>query len=67
MTTPPQARLADALSGEVTGPSAIQVGDHTLACYPTGLVYLLPERQKLGSWRDETGELVAAFRAAVAS
>lgn len=59
--------LADALSGTITGPSTITVGTHTIAVYPTGAVYVLPERRKIGSWRDGTDVLVRAFRSAVAS
>ena len=59
--------LADALSGTITGPSTIAVGTHTITVYPTGLVYVLPERRKIGRWSDDTDVLVAAFRSAVAS
>lgn len=60
--TSPAENLANALGGTITGPSTIRVGTRTLRCYPTGGVYVLPERRKIGSWSDGTDALAAAFR-----
>lgn len=66
MTAPHEA-LANALAGTITGPSTIDVGTHTVRCFPTGVVYVLPERIRLGSWREGTDVLAAAYREAVSA
>lgn len=65
MTAAPQAALAAAIGGQVSGPSTISVGTHTLRCYPTGVVYVLPERQRIGTWSEPTEVLAAAYWAVV--
>lgn len=63
-----QHTLATLIGGTVTGPSTIEAPHGTLRCYPTGVVWLLRDgdRVRLGSWR-EAGKCAAAYRAAVAS
>ena len=65
MTTSPAANLATHLGGTVTGPSTISVGTHTVCCYPTGVVYVLPERQRIGTWSEPTEVLAERYLAAV--
>lgn len=67
MTAAPQAALAAAIGGQVSGPSTICVGTHTLRCYPTGVVYVLPERQRIGTWSEPTEVLAERYRTAVGS
>ena len=59
----PQQVLADALGGVILGENTISVGGVIVAASPLGKVRV--NGVVIGSWRDDTEQLVAGFRRVV--